>query len=118
MSYFLKLVKTSKATGLREEYPQPEADHYQVTPLLSKSGQEAVGVQIEIVPVDRNSEGVVIKIPKDGECVYVTTAESGGATIDAYHWPPHPQKVGRKDSVRQVFRVTETSERSKQHGNR
>lgn len=112
MSYFLKLVRTNKITCFKEEYPQPEADHYQVTPLLSKSGQAAVGLQIEIVPVDQEREGVVVRIPKDGESIYVTTA--GGENLDAYHWPPHPKRVGRKDSVKQVFRVTESSERERQ----
>jgi len=115
MSYILKLKDKS---GVETVYPG--VDHFQVTPLLSKNGQAAVGLEIDMQIVSdeggetkRSSQRV--KLPQDGVDLFLTSDESP-TTLDSWHWPPHPKKVGRKDNPRQVFRVTEASERSKQNG--
>lgn len=88
----------------------PGVDHLQITPLLSNSGQSATGLEIDIQPMGRR-----IKLPQETGDVYLISDETG-ATVDSYHWPPHSKKVGKKGDVRQVFRVTEASERSRQNG--
>jgi hypothetical protein len=113
MSYILKL-KAKDGT----ETVYPGVDHFQVTPLLTKSGQSAVGLEIDMITVDAEGDRThkLVKLPQDGADLYLTSDESP-ATLDSWHWPPHPKKVGKKSDVRQVFRVTEASERSKQnHG--
>jgi len=113
MSYILKL-KAKDGT----ETVYPGVDHFQVTPLLTKSGQSAVGLEIDMQIDGKDGErsAVRIKLPQDGADLYLTSDDSP-ATLDSWHWPPHPKKVGKKGDVRQVFRVTEASERSKQsHG--
>ena len=112
MSYILKL---KKKDGTEAAFLN--VDHYQVTPLLTKSGQSAIGLEFDIQMIDDNGNhtSTRIKLPQDGPDLYLTSTESP-KTLDSYHWPPHPKKVGRKDDVRQVFRVTETSERSKANG--
>lgn len=55
--------------------------HYEVTDLgLIFEGQS--GIRITLCP-----SGPVIELPRDGESVYVTTAD-GGHNVEAYHWPP------------------------------
>lgn len=113
MSYILKL---KKKDGTEAVYPG--VDHFQVTPLLTKSGQSAIGLEIDMQFIDNEGEpsATRIKLPQDGVDLYLTSDKSP-ATLDSWHWPPHPKKVGRKGDVRQVFRVTEASERSKlNHG--
>lgn len=110
MSYILKL---KKKDGTETVYPG--VDHFQVTPLLTKSGQSAIGLEIDIQIINGEGgrTGKRIKLPQDGADLYLTSDE-GGATLDSWHWPPHPKHVGRKDNARQVFRVTETSERDRE----
>lgn len=103
--YTLKLKKKGGGDELI-----PGVDHLQVTPQLSESGQSATGLEIEARPMGRR-----IRLPQDGPDLYLISEETG-ATLDGWHWPPHAKKVGRKDSVKQVFRVTEASERSRQNG--
>lgn len=113
MSYILKLRKKDST-----EVVYPGVDHFQITPLLSNNGQSAVGLEIDMQLVGGESDRISkrIKLPQDGVDLYLTSDDSP-ATLDSWHWPPHPKKVGRKDNVRQVFRVTEANERSKQnHG--
>jgi len=114
MSYILKL-KTKDG----QETVFPGVDHFQVTPVLTPDGQSATGLEFDIQMNDPEAEGgrvaKRVKLPKDGADLYMTSDESG-ATLDSWHWPPHAKKIGRRDSVKQVFRVTETNERSKQNG--
>lgn len=114
MSYILKL---KDKNGVETVYPG--VDHFQVTPLLTKNGQSAVGLEIDMQMIDSDGErsATRVKLPQDGADLYLTSNDSP-ATLDSWHWPPHPRKIGRKDDVRQVFRVTEASERSKQNGQR
>lgn len=90
----------------------PGVDHLQVTPLLSKSGQSAIGLEIDIQPHGRR-----IKLPQDGADLFLISDDTG-VTVDSYHWPPHPKRVARRGNVKQMFRVTETSERRRYNGNR
>ena len=114
MSYILKL---KRKDGTETVYPG--VDHFQVTPLLTKNGQSAVGLEIDMQIIDGNGErtGQRVKLPQDGADLYLTSDE-GGTTLDSWHWPPHPKTIAKKGNVRQTFRVTEASERNKQNGNR